>query len=55
VYWAFALGMLPSVLLFIAGLKPLQTASIVASLPLLVVYVLMIFSIRKMLDDETQA
>ena len=52
VYWAFTLGMLPSVLLFIGGLKPLQTASIVASLPLLVVYALMIFSIRKMLDHH---
>ena len=51
VYWAFALGMLPSVLLFIGGLKPLQTASIVASLPLLVVYVILIASILKMLKE----
>ncbi len=49
VYWAFALGMLPSVLLFIGGLKPLQTASIVASLPLLFVYVLLMVSTQRML------
>ena len=49
VYWAFTLGMLPSVLLFIGGLRPLQTASIMAALPLLAVYLMMLFSIRKML------
>lgn len=51
VYWAFALGMLPSVLLFIGGLEPLQTASIVASLPLLAVYVVLMFSIIRMLRE----
>jgi BCCT family betaine/carnitine transporter len=52
VYWAFALGMLPSVLLFIGGLKPLQTASIIASVPLLLVYLILIVSIMRMLKDE---
>ena len=42
-------SLLPSVLLFIGGLKPLQTASIVASLPLLLVYALLIVSIVRML------
>jgi BCCT family betaine/carnitine transporter len=51
VYWAFALGMLPSVLLFIGGLQPLQTASIVASLPLLFVYAILMVSIHRMLKD----
>lgn len=55
VYWAFALGMLPSVLLFIGGLKPLQTASIVASLPLLFVYGLLLVSITRMLKEPRVA
>jgi len=52
VYWAFALGLLPSVLLFIGGLKPLQTASIVASLPLLAVYAILCVSIMRMLNER---
>lgn len=51
VYWAFALGLLPSSLLFLGGLGPLQTASIVASLPLLFVYGILIASIVKMLQQ----
>lgn len=51
VYWALALGMLPSVLLFIGGLRPLQTASIVALLPLLAVYFLLMLSIQRMLKE----
>lgn len=51
VYWAFALGMLPSVLLYIGGLKPLQLASIAASFPLLVVYAMLMLSTFRMLRD----
>ena len=51
VYWAFTLGLLPSSLLFLGGLGPLQTASIVASLPLLVIYGMLLVSIVRMLDD----
>ena len=38
VFWAVALGILPASLLYLGGLKALQTASVIASLPLLVVY-----------------
>ncbi len=51
VYWAIALGFLPSVLLFLGGLRVLQTASVVASVPLLLVYVILAWSIVKTLKD----
>jgi BCCT family betaine/carnitine transporter len=49
VFWAAALGILPASLLYLGGLKALQTASVVASLPLLVVYGLLYASIIKTL------
>lgn len=51
VYWAIALGFLPSVLLFLGGLRSLQTASVVASVPLLFVYVILAWSAVKTLKD----
>jgi BCCT family betaine/carnitine transporter len=51
VFWALALGVLPLCLLFIGGLKELQTASLVASLPLLVVYVILAISIVRVLNE----
>ena len=53
VYWAIALGFLPSVLLFLGGLKALQTASVVASVPLLLVYVILGWSIVKVLKEHS--
>lgn len=53
VYWAIALGFLPSVLLFLGGLRALQTASVVASVPLLLVYVILGLSIVKVLKEHT--
>ena len=52
VYWAIALGFLPSVLLFIGGLKALQTASIVASVPLLIIYFILALSIVRVLKEH---
>lgn len=49
VFWAVTLGLLPTSLLFVGGLRALQTASITASLPLLAVYGVMFFSIVRML------
>ena len=40
VFWAITLGALPASLLFVGGLRELQTASLVASLPLLGDYVM---------------
>jgi BCCT family betaine/carnitine transporter len=53
VYWAIALGFLPSVLLFLGGLRALQTASVVASVPLLLVYVILAWSIVKVLREHS--
>lgn len=50
VFWAFALGTLPLSLLFLGGLRELQTASLLASLPLLIVYGILAVSIRRMLN-----
>ena len=49
VFWALSLGVLPLSLLFLGGLRVLQTASIVASVPLLGVYVMLAVSIVRML------
>jgi BCCT family betaine/carnitine transporter len=49
VYWAILLGFLPAVLLFVGGLKTVQTASVVASVPLLPVYAILGWSIVRML------
>jgi BCCT family betaine/carnitine transporter len=54
VYWAFALGTLPAVLLFLGGLTALQTASVVASVPLLLIYILLAWSIVKTLRAQSQ-
>ena len=51
-FWAAALGMLPIVLLFVGGLRELQTASLVASLPLLFVYGLLVVSILRTLSAK---
>lgn len=50
-FWAVALGALPVALMRIGGLEPLRTASLVASLPLLVVFVLMAISLVKSLRE----
>jgi len=49
VFWAFALGTLPLSLLFLGGLRELQFASLLASLPLLFVYGILGVSIWRML------
>jgi BCCT family betaine/carnitine transporter len=51
VFWAVALGVLPISLLFVGGLRELQTASLVASLPLLVIYLLLAVSIMRSLRE----
>jgi len=54
-FWAFALGILPVALMFIGGLKALQTASLVVSLPLLIVGVIMAFSLVRSLHEAERA
>ncbi|MDD9959337.1 MAG: BCCT family transporter [Gammaproteobacteria bacterium] len=51
VFWALALGLLPISLLFIGGLRELQTASLVASLPLLIIYLILALSITRWMRE----
>ncbi len=53
VFWAVALAVLPLTLMFIGGLKVLQTAALVVSLPILIVGVLMSFClVRQLVKDH---
>ena len=54
VFWALALGILPTCLLYLGGIRVLQTASVVASIPLLGVYILMALSIFKTLNAHAE-
>jgi BCCT family betaine/carnitine transporter len=55
-FWACALGVLPVTLMFIdGGLRVILSATIVVSLPLLVVGVLMALSLMKMLREDHPA
>ena len=51
IYWAIFMGLLPSALLFIGGLETLKTATIMASFPILFIYILLMLSMNKMLSD----
>lgn len=55
VFWAFSLGTLPLSLLYLGGLRELQTASLLASLPLLFVYGVLGVSIWRMLRQTGAA
>ncbi len=49
VIWAFMLGLLPICLLYLGGLRMLQSASVVASIPILVVYIMLTVSMLRTL------
>jgi BCCT family betaine/carnitine transporter len=51
VFWAFALGLLPVALMFVGGLRAIQSAVLVASLPVLVIGVAMTVSLFKSLRE----
>ncbi|MEC8955815.1 MAG: BCCT family transporter [Pseudomonadota bacterium] len=53
IYWAVFMGLLPSALLFIGGLETLKTATIMASFPILFIYILLMLSMRKMLKSSS--
>ena len=55
VFWAFMLGVLPAALLYLGGLKSLQTISIIVSLPLLPVFVLIAIALVKSLREDRRA
>ena len=54
VFWAFMLAVLPLTLMFLGGLKTIQSATLIVSLPLIFVGVLMAVSLVKQLraDEE---
>ena len=49
VFWALGLGVLPLTLLYAGGLRELQMASLVGSMPIIVLYILMAVSIVRIL------
>ncbi|MEE2897570.1 MAG: BCCT family transporter [Gemmatimonadota bacterium] len=54
-FWAFGIGVLPITLMFLGGLTPFQTASVVVSLPLIAVGVLMAVSlVRSLREDQAE-
>jgi BCCT family betaine/carnitine transporter len=52
VFWAMALAVLPLTLMFIGGLKTVQTATLIVSLPLIFVGMLMAVSLVRQLRDD---
>jgi BCCT family betaine/carnitine transporter len=52
VFWALALAVLPVTLMFVGGLKVIQSASLVVSLPLIFIGVLMAVSLVKQLGKD---
>ena len=55
VVWGLSEGLIAGVLLFLGGLKALQTASIAAALPVSVILLLMAFGIVKSLNSDSSA
>jgi BCCT family betaine/carnitine transporter len=51
-FWAGALAVLPLTLMFLGGLKTIQSATLIVSLPLIVVFVLMAVSLVKQLQVD---
>ena len=51
-FWAFVLAGVSLSLMYLGGLKPLQTASIVVALPLMGVLIVMILSFRNWLIED---
>jgi BCCT family betaine/carnitine transporter len=55
VFWAMALGILPATLIFVGGLRTVQSVVLVVSLPVMVVLVLMTWSFLRILRLEEEA
>jgi BCCT family betaine/carnitine transporter len=54
VFWAFMLAVLPLTLMFLGGLKTIQSATLIVSLPLIFVGVLMAVSLVKQLQADQE-
>jgi len=51
-FWAFVLAAVSLSLMYVGGLKPLQTASIVVALPLMGVLIIMVLSFKNWLQED---
>lgn len=51
-FWAFFLGILPITLIYLGGLRSLQSAMVIISVPLLVVLIILTFSLFKALRAQ---
>ncbi|QVM86556.1 BCCT family transporter [Pseudomonas lalucatii] len=51
-FWCFAIAILPLALLFLGGLKTMQTTSVIIGLPLMVIMVLMMISTLKFIKED---
>ncbi|WP_439861082.1 BCCT family transporter [Pseudomonas sp. MBLB4136] len=51
-FWCFAIAILPLALLFLGGLKTMQTTSVIIGLPLMVIMVLMMFTTIKFIKED---
>ena len=51
-FWAVILAGVSLALMYLGGLKPLQTASIVVALPLMVVLIIMTIAFFRMLKED---
>ncbi len=51
-FWALALGATAVALMYLGGLKPLQTASLIVALPLIFVIALSVWSLLRWLKED---
>ena len=51
-FWCFAIAILPVTLLFLGGLKSMQTASVIVGLPVMVILVFMMITTLKYLRED---
>ena len=54
VFWAAVLGLLPITLIQIGGLRPLQSAVVAVSVPLLIVVAMMTVGLWKSLHEDAE-
>jgi BCCT family betaine/carnitine transporter len=54
-FWALALGGMAVALMYLGGLKPLQTASLIVALPLIFVIALSVWSFLRWLKEDREA
>jgi BCCT family betaine/carnitine transporter len=51
-FWCFAIAVLPLTLMFLGGLKSMQTASVLVGLPVMGILVLMMITTSKYIKED---